>query len=216
MCLSVCQPLRWIPAALRASAFMCRLMIVSSHSRCFPFILGEANTVVRSSGLHESHRSREDPWSALGRVGRQRQFVFVASRRIEYLGDQLAHGRPIASHQVGHLGELQRRYDHDARVDQNRSVFRKARFMMRRPGEWLEEPARVGDNRATQFSRSRNSSDSSPSFVCVTQTATSMAVGERCSTARQRRAGLSEPVPKQNGPPLSRASKREHPLRSSE
>jgi hypothetical protein len=46
-------------------------------------------------------------------------------------------------------------------------VFRKGRFVIRRAGESLEEPSRVGDERAAQSSRSRNSSDSSPSFVSV-------------------------------------------------
>ena len=43
-----------------------------------------------------------------------------------------------------------------------------------------------------------------------------MAVCARCSTARRRRAGPSEPVPKRSAPPLARASKREHLPCSSE
>ena len=67
------------------------------------------------------------------KIGRQRQLVFVAGRRIEYLGDQLAHGRPIASEEVVYFSEHQSRYYHDARIGQNRSVFRKTRFVIRRP-----------------------------------------------------------------------------------
>src|SRR6266567_6950353 len=66
-----------------------------------------------------------------------------------------------------HLSEHQRWYYHDGRGGQNRLVFRKGRFVIRRAGECLEEPSRVGDDQATQSSRSRNSSDSSPSFVSV-------------------------------------------------
>src|SRR5256884_6017251 len=44
-----------------------------------------------------------------------------------------------------HLSEHQRWYYHDGRGGQNRLVFRKGRFVIRRAGECLEEPSRVGD-----------------------------------------------------------------------
>ena len=46
-------------------------------------------------------------------------------------------------------------------------MSRKARFVITSAGECLEKPTRVNDDRATQSSRSLNSSDSSPSFASV-------------------------------------------------
>jgi hypothetical protein len=97
----------------------------------------------------------------------QRQFVLVAGSRIEDLGDQFAHRGPLRSKKVINFSQDERRHDDESRQGQNRFIVGEARGVVGCAGKRPEESARIGNYRAIQSSRSRNNSDSSPSFVSV-------------------------------------------------
>src|SRR6266508_3783278 len=100
-------------------------------------------------------------------VGRERQLVFVAGGRIKDLGDRLSHGGSVVSQKVVHLGENEPGHDDQTRGDQDLLVLGEAWSTASRAGESPEEPAGIGNQRRTHVSRSRKSSDSSPSLVSV-------------------------------------------------
>lgn len=100
-------------------------------------------------------------------IGGKRQFILVASRWVEDLGDQLAHGHPLLPQKVVNFSEHQSGHDDQARRGENVFIFREARSATGAARKRSKEPARVRDDWSRQFSMSRNNSDSSPSFVSV-------------------------------------------------
>ncbi len=100
-------------------------------------------------------------------IGGKGEFVLVARCRVEDFGDQPAHRLPFASQEIVHFSEHHTRHDHEARQAENGLIIRKARTAVRGACERSKEPARIDDDRTVQPSRSRNSSDSSPSFASV-------------------------------------------------
>ena len=104
---------------------------------------------------------------AIGREPMTAELVFIACPRVEYLRDELAHGRPVVAKKVVHPGENGPRKDDAAREGQRCFILREARAAVGCAGERPKQPRGVSHDRRTQLSRSRNSSDSSPSFVSV-------------------------------------------------
>jgi predicted RNase H-like HicB family nuclease len=100
-------------------------------------------------------------------IGGGRWLVFVARARVENLGNQLAHRGPVLPKKVVDLREDKPRYDDESCGDQDRFILREARLPGWRAGEGSEQPTGVGYDWGSHSSRSRNSSDSSPSLVSV-------------------------------------------------
>src|SRR2546421_7380359 len=72
-----------------------------------------------------------------------------------------------STRQVVHLGKNESRHDNQTRRRQDLLVLRKTWLAVSCAGEAAEESAGVRNDRRTQASRSRKSSDSSPSLVSV-------------------------------------------------
>jgi hypothetical protein len=100
-------------------------------------------------------------------VERNGRLILVSRLGIEDLRYELSHCRPLVSKKVIYLGKNQRRHDHQPRRRQNLLVVREARFAICVTGECPKKSAGVCDNWWDQFSRSRNSSASSPSLLSV-------------------------------------------------
>jgi hypothetical protein len=102
-----------------------------------------------------------------GDIGRERQLVFIARRRVKHLSHQFAHRFAVRSKEVVHLRKNKPGHDDGGRRSENFFVIRKARLATGRPGKRPEEAACIGDDRRDQSSMSRKSSDSSPSLLFV-------------------------------------------------
>ena len=100
-------------------------------------------------------------------IGGKRQFVLIAGCRIEDLRDQFAHHSPFGSEKVVHLRKNEGGDDDYRRGDQNPLVVGEAGLAFWCPGKRAEQATRIGNDRRDQTSRSRKSSDSSPSFAFV-------------------------------------------------
>lgn len=100
-------------------------------------------------------------------VGWEQGLILVPSSRIENLRDKLSHGRPVLAKKIIHLGQYECRHNDKIGGGQNMLVVRKGWFAVGSAGEGAQEATGIGHNRWNHSSRSRKSSDSSPSLVSV-------------------------------------------------
>ena len=100
-------------------------------------------------------------------VGGKGRLVFVTGCRVEDFRDQSAHHSAFGPQEVIHVREHEAGNNYGRRGDQDFLVVRETGSASRCPCQCSQETAGVGDNRRNQPSRSRKSSDSSPSFALV-------------------------------------------------
>lgn len=100
-------------------------------------------------------------------VERNGRLKIIAGFRVEDLGHEFSHDRPLVSKKVIYLSENERRHDYQTRRSQDLLIPWEARLAVRGTGECPKKSARVCNDWWDQVSRSRNNSASSPSLLSV-------------------------------------------------